>query len=88
MPREDTMVCRCEDVCFGATARRSDGRDAKLQTRCGMDEAIEAGALLTFGSFGTCRFLRIAPVGTYLIDSIHSYLFYRAEPIWGGRKAI
>ena len=36
MPREDTMVCRCEDVCFGATARRSDGRDAKLQTRCGM----------------------------------------------------
>src|ERR1035441_370490 len=53
-----------------------------------VDEAIEAGALLAFGSVGTCRFLRIAPVGTYLIDSRHSYLFYRAEPIWGGRKAI
>ncbi|MGC9199223.1 MAG: FAD-dependent oxidoreductase [Acidobacteriaceae bacterium] len=31
-----TIVCRCEDVRMAALRRRSDGRDAKLHTRCGM----------------------------------------------------
>jgi NADPH-dependent 2,4-dienoyl-CoA reductase/sulfur reductase-like enzyme len=31
-----TIVCRCEDVHFGALKRFTNWRDAKLQTRCGM----------------------------------------------------
>jgi D-hydroxyproline dehydrogenase subunit alpha len=31
-----TLVCRCEDVSFGALREHSCWRDAKLQTRCGM----------------------------------------------------
>jgi NADPH-dependent 2,4-dienoyl-CoA reductase/sulfur reductase-like enzyme len=33
---DDTLVCRCEDVSFGALRGFADWRDAKLQTRCGM----------------------------------------------------
>ncbi len=33
---EETIVCRCEDVRMAALRGRSDGRDAKLHTRCGM----------------------------------------------------
>ena len=32
----DTIVCRCEDVPWGAVRGYSDARDAKLKTRCGM----------------------------------------------------
>ena len=32
----ETIVCRCEDVSLGAVRGFSSGRDAKLQTRCGM----------------------------------------------------
>lgn len=32
----DTLVCRCEDVAFGALADCTDARAAKLATRCGM----------------------------------------------------
>ncbi|MDR2991607.1 MAG: NAD(P)/FAD-dependent oxidoreductase [Burkholderiaceae bacterium] len=32
----DTVLCRCEDVSFGAVARHRSWRDAKLHTRCGM----------------------------------------------------
>jgi NADPH-dependent 2,4-dienoyl-CoA reductase/sulfur reductase-like enzyme len=32
----DTVLCRCEDVAFGAAARHRSWRDAKLHTRCGM----------------------------------------------------
>ena len=32
----DTIVCRCEDVRLGAVRQSMSGRDAKLQTRCGM----------------------------------------------------
>jgi NADPH-dependent 2,4-dienoyl-CoA reductase/sulfur reductase-like enzyme len=32
----DTIVCRCEDVRLGAVRHSMTGRDAKLQTRCGM----------------------------------------------------
>ena len=32
----DTIVCRCEDVPFGAVWQQRDWRSAKLQTRCGM----------------------------------------------------
>ena len=33
---EETIVCRCEDVCMGALRARANWRDAKLHTRCGM----------------------------------------------------
>lgn len=33
---EQTIVCRCEDVRFGALQHRAGWRDAKLHTRCGM----------------------------------------------------
>ena len=36
LPDADTIVCRCEDVPFGALASTDDLRQAKLQTRCGM----------------------------------------------------
>jgi NADPH-dependent 2,4-dienoyl-CoA reductase/sulfur reductase-like enzyme len=32
----ETIVCRCEDVTYGALAKRNGWTDAKLQTRCGM----------------------------------------------------
>ncbi len=32
----DTIVCRCEDVRFGALIRYGDAREARLATRCGM----------------------------------------------------
>ncbi|MNV72894.1 Hydrogen cyanide synthase subunit HcnB [compost metagenome] len=32
----DTLVCRCEDVSYGAVAANSGWREAKLTTRCGM----------------------------------------------------
>lgn len=33
---DDTIVCRCEDVCHGELRTHSAWRSAKLQTRCGM----------------------------------------------------
>jgi NADPH-dependent 2,4-dienoyl-CoA reductase/sulfur reductase-like enzyme len=36
LPREDTLVCRCEDVPFSVLRRYSAWRSAKLETRCGM----------------------------------------------------
>lgn len=36
LPTDDTIVCRCEDVRFGALREHTASRDAKLQTRCGM----------------------------------------------------
>jgi NADPH-dependent 2,4-dienoyl-CoA reductase/sulfur reductase-like enzyme len=33
---ETTLVCRCEDVPYGALRKHACWRDAKLQTRCGM----------------------------------------------------
>jgi NADPH-dependent 2,4-dienoyl-CoA reductase/sulfur reductase-like enzyme len=33
---DDTIVCRCEDVCHGELRTHSTWRCAKLQTRCGM----------------------------------------------------
>lgn len=32
----DTIVCRCEDVAYGAMRRHGSWRSAKLHTRCGM----------------------------------------------------
>jgi D-hydroxyproline dehydrogenase subunit alpha len=32
----ETIVCRCEDVTYGALSSRTGWTDAKLQTRCGM----------------------------------------------------
>jgi NADPH-dependent 2,4-dienoyl-CoA reductase/sulfur reductase-like enzyme len=36
LAKEETIVCRCEDVHLGTLRRHSNWRDAKLQTRCGM----------------------------------------------------
>jgi NADPH-dependent 2,4-dienoyl-CoA reductase/sulfur reductase-like enzyme len=36
LAREDTIVCRCEDVRFGRIREHADWRSAKLLTRCGM----------------------------------------------------
>jgi D-hydroxyproline dehydrogenase subunit alpha len=33
---EETIVCRCEDVRYGALRQRKNWREAKLHTRCGM----------------------------------------------------
>ncbi|OFA02680.1 FAD/NAD(P)-binding oxidoreductase [Duganella sp. HH101] len=33
---DDTIVCRCEDVCHGELRTHTSWRSAKLQTRCGM----------------------------------------------------
>jgi NADPH-dependent 2,4-dienoyl-CoA reductase/sulfur reductase-like enzyme len=33
---DDTIVCRCEDVCHGELRTHTEWRSAKLQTRCGM----------------------------------------------------
>ena len=33
---DDTIVCRCEDVCHGELRTQTSWRSAKLQTRCGM----------------------------------------------------
>ncbi|HEX6880205.1 MAG TPA: FAD-dependent oxidoreductase, partial [Terriglobales bacterium] len=34
--RDETLVCRCEDVSFGRVRQMKSWREAKLQTRCGM----------------------------------------------------
>jgi NADPH-dependent 2,4-dienoyl-CoA reductase/sulfur reductase-like enzyme len=36
LPVAETIVCRCEDVRYGALQKCDSFRDAKLQTRCGM----------------------------------------------------
>jgi NADPH-dependent 2,4-dienoyl-CoA reductase/sulfur reductase-like enzyme len=36
LPREDTLLCRCEDVVFGTVRAHTSWRAAKLHTRCGM----------------------------------------------------
>lgn len=35
-PSDDTIICRCEDVAFGAIRACASARDAKLRTRAGM----------------------------------------------------
>jgi len=36
LPKDDTFVCRCEDVIYGRLKNVSSSRAAKLHTRCGM----------------------------------------------------
>lgn len=36
LANDATLVCRCEDVSYGALRNRTGWQDAKLQTRCGM----------------------------------------------------
>lgn len=36
LAREDTLLCRCEDVALGRVRQFTGWREAKLQTRCGM----------------------------------------------------
>lgn len=36
LPHEDTILCRCEDVHWGAISQHTSWRSAKLHTRCGM----------------------------------------------------
>ena len=53
-----TIVCRCEDVRYERFMERTDGRDAKLQTRCGM------GACQGRVCGPACEFLFGWPAGT------------------------
>ena len=50
LPTTDTIVCRCEDVAWGALVSHEDERDAKLQTRTGMGpcQGRVCGAALEF----------------------------------------
>ena len=36
LPADDTIICRCEDVCFERLRTSRSWREAKLHTRCGM----------------------------------------------------
>src|SRR5262249_50543355 len=36
LPQDDTWLCRCEDVTMGRVGKCAWGKDAKLETRCGM----------------------------------------------------
>lgn len=36
LPTSETIICRCEDVSAGALTGYGSGREARLQTRCGM----------------------------------------------------
>ncbi len=36
LPTENTLLCRCEDVAYGAVRQHNSWRAAKLHTRCGM----------------------------------------------------
>jgi D-hydroxyproline dehydrogenase subunit alpha len=36
LPDDDTLLCRCEDVAYGAVRQHLSWRSAKLHTRCGM----------------------------------------------------
>jgi hypothetical protein len=54
VPIKSVLVFAGDDSGFGAEA---------------VDEGIETDAVLSLGGLGACRFLRIAPVGPYLIDS-------------------
>jgi NADPH-dependent 2,4-dienoyl-CoA reductase/sulfur reductase-like enzyme len=36
LPREETLICRCEDVTLGRVRACAGWREAKLHTRCGM----------------------------------------------------
>ena len=36
LPTETTLICRCEDVAYGAVRQHHSWRAAKLHTRCGM----------------------------------------------------
>ena len=53
-----TIVCRCEDVRYERLAESTDGRDAKLQSRCGM------GACQGRVCGPACEFLFGWPPGT------------------------
>lgn len=36
LPNDETTICRCEDVTYGAVSQHQSWRSAKLHTRCGM----------------------------------------------------
>lgn len=50
LPREDTIVCRCEDVRWQALRERRSRRETKLYTRCGMGpcQGRICGSILDF----------------------------------------
>lgn len=53
LPAADTLLCRCEDVPYGAVQPYRSWRDAKLHTRCGMGpcqgKVCGAAAAFCFG---------------------------------------
>lgn len=56
VPDGDTIVCRCEDVRWGALQEMRSRREAKLYTRCGMGpcQARICGPILDFMQSADC----------------------------------
>lgn len=64
LPREDTILCRCEGVRVSAARAFEDLRSAKLQTRCGMGpcQGRVCGPAFEFLSDARARSLPRAPI--------------------------
>ena len=71
LPREDTVVCRCEDVTWGQLRPYDSWRAAKLQTRCGMGpcQGRVCGAALGFLRGWTAESVR-PPVFPARVESL------------------
>jgi NADPH-dependent 2,4-dienoyl-CoA reductase/sulfur reductase-like enzyme len=66
LPSDQTIVCRCEDIRFGALRECTSAREAKLHTRCGMGPCqgriCGAAAQFLFGWAWDSARLPILPV--------------------------
>jgi NADPH-dependent 2,4-dienoyl-CoA reductase/sulfur reductase-like enzyme len=78
LPRNDTIVCRCEDVSFARLEKTKSFREAKLHTRCGM---------------GPCQGRVCGPAADFLFgwqtESIRPPLFparLGTLTVWNGRE--
>ncbi|MGH9695836.1 MAG: FAD-dependent oxidoreductase, partial [Bryobacteraceae bacterium] len=71
LPSEETLVCRCEDVCYQRIAPMPGWRAAKLHTRCGMGpcQGRVCGPAAEFLFGWNCQSAR-APVFPARIDSL------------------
>lgn len=73
LPTDDTIVCRCEDVRFGALREHTTSRDAKLHTRCSMGpcQGRVCGAATEF-LFGWAADSLRPPILPACIASLHA----------------
>lgn len=86
VPSDDTLMCRCEDVTFGAVTEHASWRDAKLHTRCGMGpcQGQICGMAAQFYFGWTCAAprppLRPARIATLLAAAADDYSHSIIEP--------